>query len=471
MDTTLPIPIRSVPQTTPRLQALVTANLGLRLGQCRVAPVRRKARNAPAALVAAYGADFDIDPSADMFFFPTGTLNLAMISLDDGQVTWTRDLGRSVVPGMWFCPVLPFDLDGDGDDEIFFVNNADHDHPLSLSHYQLEQLDPRTGQTVRHMPWPVDDRYALKLSHAYRYFLVGGHVRGEPVLVMANGTYGAMHLRAFNRGLSLRWELHIPPGSPGARGSHMCPVLDINSDGVDELMWGERCLSLDDGGELFCCDRDSYDGHSDVIQPVRDAATGDWSIFTCRENGTAAPRVACYDAEGRRLWGAVEQGHMDMGWVARLGDDAGPVATAIRIGHKTAGPAGRAHLEREEFAFDARTGEPVDLGFDTYGSLPVDLNGDGLHELVNKQDDGAEILNRDGRPIGRIDGTVAAVGKLLACAGEQVVTFAPDGKLRVWADVTAADSPAALQRYRHPAYAANQRLTASGYNLTNLAGI
>ena len=41
---------------------------------------------------------------------------------------------------MWFCPVFPFDLDGDGADEIWFVDNVDSDHPLSLRGQRLARL-------------------------------------------------------------------------------------------------------------------------------------------------------------------------------------------------------------------------------------------------------------------------------------------------------------------------------------------
>jgi hypothetical protein len=55
-----------------------------------------------------------------MFFFPGDTLKLALFT-ESGGLVWRRDLGRGVVPGMWFCPVFAFDLDGDGVDEIWFV--------------------------------------------------------------------------------------------------------------------------------------------------------------------------------------------------------------------------------------------------------------------------------------------------------------------------------------------------------------
>src|SRR5262249_19130631 len=161
----------------------------------------------------------------------------------------------------------------------------------------------------------------------------------------------------------------------------------------------------------FCADRDTYRGHSDIIQPVR-ADDGHWFLYTCREGDPrATPRVLLYDDAGRRVWGDVDEGHMDMGWVARLGPTGAPVATAIRIGVEGPGPTGHIHNDPQEFAWDALTGEPVTLPFSTYRTLPVDLNGDGRHELVRGlyRGDGA-VLDSEGIEIGSVNGWLALAG-------------------------------------------------------------
>jgi hypothetical protein len=452
-----------------RLEPLLELDLGQALGQLRAVPLRLGA-DAPPAALAAYCADFDVDPYVEMFFFPTDTLKLSAFTLE-GDVLWRRDLGRGVVPGLWFCPVFPFDLDGDGADEVWFVNNLNADHPLGLSGYRLERLDAGTGETTGRWPWP--DTGGQALSHAFRNFILGGHVRDEPVLVTAQGTYADMSLQGWTPEMQPRWEARIAASDPGARGSHMCPVTDLDGDGVEEVMWGERCIELDGGRELFCCDRESYRGHSDVVQPVLERESGRWFLYTCRESdGEAAPRVALFDDEGRRVWGAVEQGHMDVGWTARLGEDGRHVAMAVRIGHKRCGPEGRFREGVEEFTFDALTGEPVELPFSVYGTLPVDLDGDGRHELVRGVPgfDGA-VMDRTGREVGRLRGTAALLCKLLDRPGEQVLTYDADGMVRLWADRDARDTDAALARHAHPFYDANRRLNATGYNRQVLGGL
>lgn len=416
------------------LRSLLEVDLGQPVMQVRARPLRLggEARG----FLVAYSADFDVDPYTEMFFFPTDTLKLAAFS-DRGERSWVRDLGKGVVPGMHFCPVQAFDLDADGMDEVWFVNNVNVQHPLGVSGYRLERLDALTGRTTGQWPWPAYNTNQ-SLSHTFRNFIVGGRARGEPVLVTAQGTYGDMFLQGWTPALSPRWEVRVRATDPGARGSHMAAVADLNDDGVDELMWGERCIELASGRELFCCDRDTYAGHSDVVHPFRDAATGRWLIYTCRESDAAAtPRVVMFDAQGERLWGAVGQGHMDMGWVARLGEDRRWLAMAIRIGRKTCGPDGRFHTDRTEYVFDALTGAPVNLPFSVYGTLPVDLDGDGYDELVYgiPGQDG-RVIDRWGQELGCVGGTVALGGKLLAGPGEQLLVYRPDGRLQVWGMAT-----------------------------------
>ena len=452
-----------------KLEVLLEFDMGTPIGQCRAVPVSL-GKN-PKAVLAVYCADFDVDPYVEMFFFPKDTLKMILFD-QNGKILWKRDLGRAVVPGMWFCPVFAFDLDGDQVDEIWFVNNTDPAHPLGINNYVLERIDPLTGKTSGQWKWPnyggVQD-----LSYTFRNFILGGYVKEEPVLVTAQGTYGSMFLQGFKPDMSPRWEHTIDKDAPGARGSHMCPVADINDDGIDELMWGERCIELNTGTELFCGDRDTYRGHSDVIQPLWNGASRHWSLFTCRESEMdISPRVIIYDNNGDRIWGDINYGHMDMGWVARLGDNREHIAAAIRIANKTCGPDGRFHQGMEEFTYIANTGQTYRLPFTTYKTIPVDINGDGFHELVMGAPGGnGEVIDRKGSKIGNIGGAAALASKFFDYPGEQILSYSEAGILRVWVDRNAKDCPAAIERYENRFYKTNQKLTASGSNLNVLAGL
>ena len=161
----------------PAIERALEISLGTKLGQCRAAPVELGPPRGSAILLV-YAADAVVDPYSEMFFFPSDTLKLALIDLR-GTILWRRDLGKGVVPGIWFCPVFPFDLDGNGVDEIYLVGNADPDHPLGHHKRRLERLDSLTGQTSGQWPWPVKNTDE-QLSHAHRNFILGGHVKGQP---------------------------------------------------------------------------------------------------------------------------------------------------------------------------------------------------------------------------------------------------------------------------------------------------
>ena len=289
----------------------------------------------------------------------------------------------------------------------------------------------------------------------------------------AQGTYGPMKLQGWNPDMTLRWEYNIDRSKPGASGSHMCPVIDLNNDGIDEVLWGERCIEMDTGRERFCADRNVYRQHSDVIQPVYDRSRDRWFIYTCREGGKhIPPRVVFFDDKGNRVWSDLDQGHIDMGWAARLGENGEHIVMAIRIGSKTAGPKGFFRHGVEEFTYKALTGQKYPLPFSVFNTLPVDLNGDGIHELVRREDDGTStVIDRLGRILAKFDGRVVVLSKIIDHPGEQLLCYSPDGTLRILADVNAKDSPEALQRYNHPFYKKSQALTASGSNRNLLGGL
>ena len=450
------------------LQPVTIVDLGVKPGQMRAVPVEMG--NGNEALLLVYSESAEVDPYRKMFFFPQDGLRMLLCDRD-GKVIWRKELNRGVIPGIWFCPVFPFDLDGDGVDEIWYVENSDPDHPLNIDDYKLAKLNAATSELEGTWDWPTPDLNQTS-SHVYRNFILGGHVDGEPVLVTAQGTYGPMKLQGWNPDMSIRWEHEIAGNSLGARGSHMCPVIDLDGDGTDELFWGERLIELDKGTKVFCADENEWDSHSDVIQPVLDRETGKWYIYTCREGKMEnPPRIVTFDSEGKKVWSDIEQGHMDMGWVAGIGEGGRKVAMTIRVGGKTAGSKGFFRTGVEEFAWDLLSGEPIDLPYSVYQSLPVDIDGDGIHELVRPGEPGSEIIDKEGNVLSSLGGGVVIVGKLFNLPAEQVVCSYGDGTVKVWADLDAEDSNEAKSRYGHHFYKANRKLTATGYNKVNLGGI
>ncbi len=421
-------------QEPVKLEEVLTFPVGQPLGQMRIGSVKM-GKGTPNRFLLAYAADLPIDPWAEALFFPQDTLKIALHA-HDGTRLWVRDIGKGVVPGPMFCPIAAADLDGDGVDEIFFLNNADPEHPMSLKGRQIERLDINTGETTGQWPWPHSYANSESMSSSYRNFLMVGSVTGREVLLSVQGTYRALSFQAWQPDMTPRWRVDIAPDDPGARGCHKNPILDINGDGIDELLYGERCLSFDTGEELFCCDRDTWHGHSDVIAPFRDPHTGQYLIFTCREGHQAGqPRVVCFDDKGERVWSRIDEGHMDMGWVAHIGDNGHPIAMAVRIGQKRFTQQGIKRSDKECFTWDAVTGAEVEPGFDVFGTVPYDINGDGFDELIK----GNEILDHKGSPMAAFQGTSPAAGTFLDLPGLHIAAWQPDGTVRFYADRNAAD--------------------------------
>jgi hypothetical protein len=454
-----------------KLCKVASMRLGERIGQLRAIPVDLGPQKRGILLI--HGPDFDVDPAPGMFFFPSGTLKMTMLSLT-GELLWQRDLGPGLIPGLWFCPFYAIDLDGGGTDAIYFVNQTHVDHPLSYQGFVLECASATDGKTLSQTPWhdPFGD---VPMYAKYRNFVLGGTAAGRPVLVAAQGTYATMALQAYvagPTGLERLWNKRIEQADAGARGSHMCPVVDLDGDGIDEILWGERCIRISDGQELFCADRDTYCGHSDIMQPTLDRKTGLWRLWTCRENhGEATPRLCCYDAKGNRLWGDVDAGHMDMGWTAHVREDL-IACMGVRISGKSCGPGGRFHERYEQFIYSLVSGEKLSWPVDLYKSLPVDIDGDGYHEFVMGAPGGnGRVFDADGNEYGTLGGPAALAMKFLDLPGEQLLIYQDDGTVSFEADANAHDTDAALARYGHRMYLANRKLTACGYNWTALGGL
>ncbi len=452
------------------LQVTTEIDLGHTLGQLRAVPVSL-GEDHPKAIAVMYSEDAEIDPYIGMFFFPRHTLKL-MVFDENGRILWKRDLGEGMVPGVWFSPLFAFDLDQDGKDELWIINNNDPEHPLDFRKYILEKLDPETGKTTGQWPWPQPEQ-PQSMSHTYRHFIMGAYVKGEPILITAQGTYGAMAIQGWNKDMSSRWENKIPSDAKGAAGSHVTPIVDINHDNIDDLLWGERCIELDKGTQLFCADEAVWEGHSDIIQPILDWKNKKWYFFTCREtHNNLGPRVVFYDDSGNRKWGDLGEGHIDTGWAARMGNRGETIVLGVKVGEKVRTAEGERRTGVVEQTYIALSGKKIDLGFKVYTSIPVDLNGDGIHELVKGYFEGdGTVLDNRGKVIGNIGGHSAMASKFTALPGEQILSYSKDGKIRIWADRNAKDTPDAIKRYKHPFYKTNQRQTGNGYNLFTLGGL
>src|SRR5210317_2248816 len=145
-------------------------DLGQKIEQFRAVPISI-GKDIPNAVVAMYSEDAEIDPNRGMFFFPEHTLKLAVFDVE-GEILWKKDLGKGVVPGIWFSPIAAFDLDMDGKDEVWIVNNTNEGHPLRYEDYVLEKRNAETGEVEGQWKWP--EPYPNQpMSRLFRHFIMG----------------------------------------------------------------------------------------------------------------------------------------------------------------------------------------------------------------------------------------------------------------------------------------------------------
>lgn len=449
------------------IQIFKEYDLAEKLGQVRACEA--KLSNGGTGMLFAYSKEEILDPFEGTFTFHKSPMKLAMFS-EKGQMLWHKTLGMGLVPGTWFMPFISFDLNNDGADEIWFLNNPT-EYPFNARGMVLEGLDSMSGKTICTMPFHAENTEWEQVSHAYRFLIFAGYAHGESVLVTAQGIYGEIFMQAYNSDMSLRWETKIAKDE-GSCGSHSVPVFDFNNDGVDEVLYGEHMISLDDGSELLCLDKDCYFGHSDIVLPFTDYKSGKLYFYTCREGGDydGCPRVAAFDSNGRRIWEDlysdewghyIDDGHIHFGWVANMRPDYRKVAFAYR------------RRERKKIyechVYDAVTGEPIEMDFPQKLNLmrPIDINGDGYHEFLywDEGHDDTAVIDSDGKEVYRTGGILIHIGKHYDYSGEQFMVWYPEeGKVRIWGDADAAESEMFQKRYSNGFLKNSMKIKGCGYN-------
>ncbi|MHB9031775.1 MAG: hypothetical protein ACYC6L_01880, partial [Anaerolineae bacterium] len=203
-----------------------------------------------------------------------------------------------------------------------------------------------------------------------------------------------------------------------------------------------------------------------------DARSGEWLIYTCRENGDYAgcPRVVTYHADGSIAWKAVyseafgegiAESHMHFGWISTVKPDYRRIAYAYRRQERL----GRA----DGFCFDAVSGERIDYPFayPLERMRPIDLDGDGYHEYLYWQEGypNVKVIGGDGRDICATGGVLVQIGKWYDWPGEQFMAYYPiERKVRIWGDRQAAEGAVFRARHANGFHQFMNKLTGSGYN-------
>ncbi len=217
----------------------------------------------------------DIDPSQ-------GTVARNTFKLEgytnDGTFMWRVDLGWNIRQGIWYSPVLVYDLDGDGKAEVIAkIGEVDEDlngdgridyrtgpekRILSGPEYVVI-INGETGEIMAREDWiergsvsSWGDDYGNRVN---RNMMCVAYLDGErPSLIILRGTYTKMYADAWNwrdGQLTKLWRWYKPSGGGGF---HNLRTGDIDDDGKDEIINGSIAID-DDGTQLW----ETGEGHGD----------------------------------------------------------------------------------------------------------------------------------------------------------------------------------------------------------------
>jgi hypothetical protein len=459
--------------------------------------------------------------------------------LPTGERLWTLDLGWGIEAGEDYQPMVVWDLDGDGRSEVILKTNKSSD-PLDYEGERLTVLDGTSGRIKSEAKWPslpwspirkksVDLPNVPKgiwsdYNNDSRNYLAIAHLDGmNPYVISARGTYKSQKIWAFDRNLQRVWERnlgldhHYSEGYPGTpmglsvrlskfwnidnkmkylwarltkrttldqyRGTHSLPVSDINEDGKEEILWGERCIG-ETGNDLWAIkERFPYPGHPDVVLAghIMPSQKGKQVYFT-RESGGAQPqKIGMYlvDHQGKILWGHWGYHHIDQGWVSRIiADLEGMQCLGVDIVDKLESATEPWKLiEPRAFLWNSDGKLIGNPPASFYSSVPIDWDGDGVREIVFP-DNG--IIQKYGGPVmEKLSANILWGADLFGDHREEIIAAPGDGKIYIFSNTTDVGSPARVtpmadRQYKNDlsrtAMQASRILTEGGYIPRKLRG-
>ncbi len=216
-----------------------------------------------------------IDPGAGYWRRSSDTYKIEAYR-HDGTFLWRRDLGWNIELGIWYSPMVVFDLNGDGKAEVALrTAPTDEDyrdkdgHVLAGPEY-VSVWDGMTGSEIARAAWIARGDPAVwgdkTGNRASRHMIGVAYLDGKtPSLIVHRGTYTTMRVDAYDLvGGQLRpvWSWNGDSETPPVRGQgmHGMKVADVDGDGRDEIILGSA--ALDDNGRLLW---NVGLGHPDVV--------------------------------------------------------------------------------------------------------------------------------------------------------------------------------------------------------------
>ena len=265
--------------------------------------------------------DFNVDPYVlgQGYWKPSPEPYKLEAYRDDGTFMWRHDMGPAIETGVWYSPIVVYDLDGDGKAEVYCkagpVDPAEivrHEKGMVMGGPEfLVKLDGATGRELARIPWPdrsgiVNTRQPSPMAdynYQSRNLLGVAYLDGKrPHLIVERGTYTLIKIRAYDPELKRVWSVDTKGEFEkySGQGTHGMQVADIDDDGRDEVIIGAAAID-DDGKPMWTTGR----GHPDACYVGKiDPSRPGMQIFYGHEWRQQRDGVCLVDARtGETIWG------------------------------------------------------------------------------------------------------------------------------------------------------------------------
>ena len=176
--------------------------------------------------------------------------------LNDGTFLWQKDLGPGIEPGIWYSPMVVYDLDGDGKAEIAIktgpADAREADGRVRKGSEWCSILNGMTGEEICKVDWPERSWRFGDYNRNNRNQMGVAYLDGKtPCLLVSRGTYRLMMVDAYQMvggKLQKLWRWDGDEENPIIRhqGAHCMHTADVDGDGRDEVVLGS--VVLDDNG-------------------------------------------------------------------------------------------------------------------------------------------------------------------------------------------------------------------------------
>jgi hypothetical protein len=379
--------------------------------------------------------------------------------LADGTSLWQYDMGWAIERGIWYSPMLVYDLDGDSKAEVCVKagegDPRDEDGRVTSGPEYLLILDGMTGAERARLDWPKREDFP-SYNYASRNQMCVAYLDGKtPCLIVVRGTYNVIQVRAYefhNGELRALWDWNDAEegGRYRGQGAHSMHAADVDGDGRDEVFLGSAVLD-DNGVGLWSTGLGHPDHHYvGDIDPERPGLEVYYGIET-RRPGNGCCLVDAHS--GEIIWGIdVPTRHVHSTGMCA---DIDPDSPGLECYSSDTDSQKKSNIR---WLFDARgriLRDDLDWGF---GLRNAYWDADPQRELVR----GSTIADYQGQEhYDGIEGRLIGIADVIGDWREELIVTLP-GELRIYSTtIPANDRRVCLMQ--DPLYRLDVCIQAMGY--------